>query len=326
MCRPVSRRTQCVGEAFDGFISLFLSCFGDCRCDGWVAVAAHEIVAMKIQFAICLSIGVVAFVAQGCSRDLHSESLSQTSAASRPMSSPAFKTGASIAKQEPNTTISSFGKAKKRMREVYHDNRVTLYCGCPFDQEGVIDPKPCGYVPEKNYDRAMRLEWEHAVPAHAFGRSFDVWENGHRECVSQGGEPFRGRPCARKMEPEFAFMEADMYNLFPSVGELNDKRANYSMGMVPGEERRFGACDFEIADRRVEPRPEVRGDIARTYLYMDLAYPGHGIVSKSQRKMFERWDQRDPVDRWECERARRIAAIQKNVNQVVHAACQEKGL
>ena len=74
------------------------------------------------------------------------------------------------------------------------------------------------------------------------------------------------------------------------------------------------ACDIEIEHRKVEPRPEIRGDIARTYMYMEQAYPGHGIISQSNRKLFEAWAKVDPVDDWERERARRIEAIQGNQN------------
>jgi endonuclease I len=46
------------------------------------------------------------------------------------------------------------------------------------------------------------------------------------------------------------------------------------MEMILGEKREFGDCDVEIENKKVEPRPEIRGDIARTYRYMDKAYPG----------------------------------------------------
>jgi deoxyribonuclease-1 len=97
-------------------------------------------------------------------------------------------------------------------------------------------------------------------------------------------------------------MEADLYNLQPSIGEVNQLRANYSMAMVPGETRAFGSCDLEIEDRKIEPRPDIRGDIARTYFYMDAAYPGRGVISEKNRQLFEAWDREDPVDAWERER------------------------
>lgn len=61
-------------------------------------------------------------------------------------------------------------------------------------------------------------------------------------------------------------MEADLHNLVPAVGELNGDRSNYRMAVISGEDRTYGACDFEIDSSRkvVEPMAETRGDIART--------------------------------------------------------------
>jgi len=116
-------------------------------------------------------------------------------------------------------------------------------------------------------------------------------------------------------------MQADMHNLVPAIGEVNGLRSNYSFAMIPGEERRFGSCDMEISNRKAEPPTDVRGDIARTYFYMDDAYPGRGIISKKNRKLFQAWDTQDPVDEWECERERRIRAIQGNENVFVNRSC-----
>jgi len=117
-----------------------------------------------------------------------------------------------------------------------------------------------------------------------------------------------------------------MHNLVPAIGELNGLRSNYSFAMLPGEERRFGSCDMEIAGRKAEPPPHVRGDIARTYFYMDAAYPGRGVISGKNRKLFEGWERQDPVDVWECERQRRIEKLQGNANPFVAEACAAQGL
>ena len=66
---------------------------------------------------------------------------------------------------------------------------------------------------------------------------------------------------------------------------LTALRSNYSFAMIPGEKRKFGKCDMEIEGRKAEPPPDKRGHIARTYFYMDWAYPGHGIISKKNRKL-----------------------------------------
>jgi deoxyribonuclease-1 len=118
-------------------------------------------------------------------------------------------------------------------------------------------------------------------------------------------------------------MEADMHNLVPAVGEINGLRSNYSFAMIPGEPRRFGQCDMEIENRKAEPPENVRGNIARIYKYMEAAYPGRGIISRKNRKLFESWDRKDPVDAWECLREKRIAKIQGNRNFFVADLCGE---
>lgn len=228
-----------------------------------------------------------------------------------------------------NEHVEHFSAAKKHLRRIYDGHPITLYCGCVYDAHGAVDRASCGYVPYNETTRAGRIEWEHVVPAHAFGQAFASWRDGHERCVRGSGDdakPYKGRECARKVDAPYRFMEADMYNLYPAIGELNEKRGNLRMGMIEGERRAFGKCDFEVDGQRIEPRPEVRGDIARTYKYMDLAYPGRGIVSQANRKLFDAWHEQDPVDAWECERSRRIAKVQGNVNEVVAAACRAANL
>ena len=219
-----------------------------------------------------------------------------------------------------NTQITSFSKSKKQLAKVYQDNSITLYCGCSFKGK-TPDFSSCGYIPKKNNKSANRIEWEHVVPAYVFGIFFSEWTVGHPKCAKKNGKKYKGRRCASKVSKEFKRMEADMYNLFPAIGEVNGLRSNYPMTIIEGEEREFGKCDVEIKRKKVEPREEVRGEIARTYMYMNSGYPGKGIISKKNRSMFEEWNRSDPVDEWECERARKIEKIQGNRNEVVMGNC-----
>ena len=127
-----------------------------------------------------------------------------------------------------NTINPSFSKAKKFLeRQVYHDHRITFYCGYPFSPDKKI--LPCdNYTPKKEGKHARLLEWEQIVPAHAFGQSFREWRNGHPDCVSNKGKVFKGRNCARKVAIPFRYTESDMYNLVPAVGEISGLRSNYS--------------------------------------------------------------------------------------------------
>ena len=70
-----------------------------------------------------------------------------------------------------NTQITSFSKSKRLLQKLYKAHPVTLYCGCSFKAKKP-DLSSCGYIPKKDRKRANRIEWEHVVPAHAFGKSY----------------------------------------------------------------------------------------------------------------------------------------------------------
>ena len=55
---------------------------------------------------------------------------------------------------------------------------------------------------------------------------------------------------------------------------------------------------------------------------MERAYPGHGIIPVKNEKLFQSWDKMDSGDKWECEKAQRIAKIHGNVNMVVDQVCR----
>lgn len=223
-----------------------------------------------------------------------------------------------------NQQISNFEEAKKIAARIHKDHPVTIYCPCRYTGK-TIDLESCGYQAQKDARRARRLEWEHVVPAEAFGQAFVEWREGTPNCHKRTGKAYKGRRCA-KTNPTFSRMEADLYNLWPVVGELNGLRSNFSMAAIAEDPRHpaltFGKCQAKIADRKFEPMDQYKGIVARTYLYMDQAYPGRGVVSEKNRKLFEAWDKQFPVDDWECRRARRIAEIQGNRNPVLEERCQ----
>lgn len=232
-----------------------------------------------------------------------------------------------------NQRIRSFDEAKKALLQIYASApaRIDLYCGCTFLPEpgrGLrVDLAGCGYSPARDAARAERIEWEHAVPAAAFGRRFVEWREGADQCVDGKKRRFRGRACART-SPEFARMEGDLHNLFPVVGEVNGLRGDLPMGVLdpPGatpvhhtskDTFRFGACGSSIEGGVFMPRREVRGDLARAYKYMNAAYPERGLIDDAHRLVFDRWDAEDPPDDWERERNRRIAERQGNGNPFI---------
>jgi deoxyribonuclease-1 len=222
-----------------------------------------------------------------------------------------------------NEQIRHFRQAKRFANEIHQNHPFTIYCNCRY-RNHEIDLKSCGYQVQKNQKRALQLEWEHVVPAEAFGHSFTEWREGSPRCIHKG-KKYKGRKCAQN-NPEFARIEADLYNLWPEIGELNGLRNNFAMaelGAEKAEMSKFGSCKVKIEDRKFEPMPQAKGRVARTYLYMDQAYPGRGIISEKNQKLFEAWDKLHPVDDWECKRAKLIEKIQGNDNPILKSRCKQ---
>ncbi len=218
-----------------------------------------------------------------------------------------------------NTTFHSFTKSKRTLLEqIFHDHLVIFYCGNPFTTGKDVTPTPEKYTPKNpNNKRSKRIEWEHIVPASLFGQKFKEWPEGHPDCVKSNGKAYKGRKCAEKTSSAYKYMQADMYNLVPAIGEINGLRSSYPYRMIAGEDREFGTCDMEIENKTAEPPPVKQGNIARTYFYIDYVYPGYGIINDENRALSQQWASDDPVDHWECERVKRVEAIQGNENPFV---------
>ena len=223
-----------------------------------------------------------------------------------------------------NKTNDSFNKAKKILeKQVYYDHRETVYCNAAFDAEKNIIP-PTGFATTKHIKRAKKVEWEHVVPAENFGRTFEEWRTGHELCVSKSGKSFKGRKCAEKVNNEYRYMQADMFNLYPAIGAVNAMRSNYNFTMIPDQQSMFGSCEMKISNKKADPPSSARGRIARTYMYMEETYSRYKMSSQ-QKQLMNAWDNMYPVSEWECTRAKRIAKAQNNNNAVVTSRCEAKG-
>jgi deoxyribonuclease I len=168
--------------------------------------------------------------------------------------------------------------------ELYPDGGHTLYCNQKFG-------------PHKG--RSINVE-------HIFPMSWVIKKLG---C--------RSREQCRRYSPEFNRIEADMHNLYPAVASINTARSAMAYGMVLGEQRRFGSCDFEVDTkrRRVEPRRKVRGDIARAMFYMRDSYDLK--LYSRQAKLLLQWHREDPPDDAERWRNNRIEQLQGRRNRFI---------
>ena len=213
----------------------------------------------------------------------------------------------------PATAIESYAEIKRALFEqVFADRRETLYCACPFDAEKRPDLDACGYRSARLSDRAKRVEVEHVVPASWTGAGRTCWTK--KICRDARGRAFKGRKCCLAVDPAFRAAHQDLHNLRPTVGEVNEARSNYRFGLVTGERRAFGRCDMEVdrKNRLAEPRPDIRGDIARIHLYMEAT---HDVgLSTAQRRLFQNWHREDPPDAVERRRHGLIEGLQGRRN------------
>lgn len=201
-----------------------------------------------------------------------------------------------------------FSKAKKQLAAIYKgQHQTSFYCGCDFYYKGKKlkpDLNSCGYEIRKQKKRAKRIEWEHVVPAWAFGHQRACWQNGGRK--------------ACKKDKAFRQMEGDMHNLVPAIGEVNGDRANYRFTEWNGQPTKYGQCDIVVDFKRkqVQPPEQSKGTIARAYFYMADRY--NLRLSKKEQKLFKAWNKQHPPSRWECQRNTQIEKLQGNRNPFIH--------
>jgi deoxyribonuclease-1 len=168
--------------------------------------------------------------------------------------------------------------------QLYGDGGETLYCGKRFSPQNT---------------RGLNVE-------HVFPMSWVMKELGCRT-----------RDRCRRSNQRFNDIEADMQNLYPAIAEINKARSAMAYGMVLGEKRRFGNCDFEVDPlrRRVEPRRAVRGNIARAMFYMQQQY---GLkIYPAQGRLLLQWHRQDPPDAEERRRNDLIERLQGHRNRFI---------
>lgn len=215
----------------------------------------------------------------------------------------------------PSPTRPRHFREAKRLLAAFYATRTarTVYSGCPL-QGGSLDWAHCCLAKERAHRGA--IEWEHVVPAAAIGARLPEWRDGHERCQKRG-RPFRGRKCARRASTRFQQVEGDMHNLFPELGDVNGARGSEPMGTVTNptpRHRELAGCGLTFGEHTVEPRPGVRGDVARAYLYMNDVYPDLVVLTDEARATYEQWHTSDPPDELEHARNRMIHAEQGNEN------------
>lgn len=171
-------------------------------------------------------------------------------------------------------------------KKLYKKGGRTLYCNKPFKtKEG--------------------LNVEHVYPA--------SWMKDTAGCTGQKREE------CRKTSDRFNKMEADLHNLFPALARINKDRNNYTFSIIGLDinEPDYGNCDFEIdnIERKAEPRPGARGEIARAIFYMHSEYALP--IEPSLFQLLITWNEDDEVSAEEVRRNSVIEKIQGTRNKFI---------
>lgn len=168
--------------------------------------------------------------------------------------------------------------------QLYAGGGRTLYCDVPFGPDD---------RPEVNIEHVFPMAW-----------------------VVNGLDCDERAQCRNSSE-RFNQIEADLHNLYPALNDINYARGSMRFGEIAGEDRWSAACDFEIDQRArtVEPRPAVRGDIARAMFYMQET---HGLeIFRKQGETLKQWHRSDPVSDEERRRNDAIEALQGTRNPYI---------
>jgi len=193
--------------------------------------------------------------------------------------------GPATAHASGQTGIEDYEQARKLFwRHLYDDGGETLYCGKRLGS---------GYNAGVNIEHVFPMAW--VTNALRCGR--------RKEC--------------RETSDRFNQIEADLHNLFPARTDVNDARGAMRFGIIPGEKRWQGQCDFEVDEGRrvVEPRPAARGEIARAMFYMRDAYGL--IIFDRLGAHLKAWHRQDPVSARERQRNDAIEKIQGTRNRYI---------
>jgi len=222
-------------------------------------------------------------------------------------------------KQNSQTEIVDYQTAKKVLKRIYRKVGVDFYCGCRFDDDEELAgrfriDRSCGLEARTTTPRALLIEWEHIVPAYSFGKDRECWKK--TDCEFEG-KRIKGRKCCEKTDPQFRLMESDLHNLVPVPGEINNDRSHYFFGEIEGEKREYGTCDFEVDFKKqvAEPREEIRGDIARIFLYMEKQW--NIPIPYDKRTLYEKWNRLDPPSTFEIRKNDLIEKAQGRRNPFI---------
>ena len=183
-----------------------------------------------------------------------------------------------------------------------------LYCGCKFE-----------YKPAKGHNN-IRFYSDGCFENSKNATSFD-----------DGVDLEHVFPKSRFND---VFLSTDFHNLFPAIGVINTARQVKDFADWDNEDStriKYGNCRTFIQGERIYPRFEVKGMIARAYLYIaEQAEKRLGMTKEYLfpdaylKQVYDDWNKSFPPTPFECKREKIIYEIQGSHNPYIsnHPNCR----
>ncbi|MGE3319239.1 MAG: endonuclease [Candidatus Berkiella sp.] len=196
-------------------------------------------------------------------------------------------------------TQGAFAAPSKSQRSLlYQHQRSTFLCDRPFSLEGQINT-------------VDTVQWMPIVPLKRLATHFACYRH---KCVNKKGKVQQGLVCCRQ-DPVFQQLEHDLHNWVPETRLLKKQCERYRFAEFLHEEKSGCQIFIDKKNKLIDPPPNKRGIIARTYLYMKDAYALR--LSDAEVQLYMKWHREYPVSEVERERNERIFQIQGTRNRWV---------
>lgn len=203
---------------------------------------------------------------------------------------------------------------KTKLHQIIRNHKVRSYSEFRDVILPTLDEDP------DNPDNIILFYKNNSIPKSDFAVDGDSWNREHTWPKSHGFAP----------TSDTAYTDA--HNLRPSDASVNSSKSNKDFNDVPNtvENEEGEAPDTYTTSDFWEPRDEIKGDVARILLYMDVRYESNRLdLELMDYKTYSgdpelgvlytllRWHVIDPVDDYERERHEGIYGYQQNRNPFI---------
>ena len=110
-------------------------------------------------------------------------------------------------------------------------------------------------------------------------------------------------------------MRSDLFHLYPTDDDANNKRASFPFGVVTNPTWSVGGS--KLGNNIFEPRDFAKGRVARSMFYFVTRYQNYSNFLDTQEGILRQWSTAFPADQIEKDRAADITSAQNNRNPYI---------